>query len=611
MHLEEIHLSGFRSFSKPQMLDLRDLKPGLYLVTGENKEHPKLEANGVGKSTLFDAVMWALRGETSRGLRASNIKSWKGKNPTTVALKIDGVRVERSWRPNHIKVDGEELTQDQLDEAMRLTSDVLQNTFYFSQFGQFFLDLKPSQRLPIYASVLQLELWERKSDTAKRLAREAMDEVVDAEKASERAEADYDNLRDQCITYKEKHEAWVEGQAERIQECREELEAAQRKAAAAVKKQKASTKALKAAQAQLTAAEGKLEDAAEHTAKTREAWNAARTEAATARGELRAAREAEDMAVVDGTSCPACGQPLDKHNRKTHKAKLRAARSAAEKKEKELMAGVMELAEAVEQAERAEEPLRRAVRAAEKNLRAEESNQIRAEARPEDADVRRLQRELTTLENEDSPYLALYTSAKAKLKAAKVSMKKAHKAAEEAREAQALFEFWVKGFKDIRFQVMQESLVQLNAEVNECLHDLGLEGWKLDFQVERETKSGTLARGFQCLVSSPKSPEAVPWEAWSGGETQRLRIVAQMGVSNMISSRLGISLDVEMWDEPSNWLNAGGIKSALELLRERATRYERRIFVADHRSLDFDFDGVLRIIKSSTQGSLLLPSWVS
>src|SRR6516164_10253421 len=51
---------GTHKFTFPQ-------DPGLYLITGKNLIQPRLGSNGVGKSTLLDAIFWALYGRTPRG----------------------------------------------------------------------------------------------------------------------------------------------------------------------------------------------------------------------------------------------------------------------------------------------------------------------------------------------------------------------------------------------------------------------------------------------------------------------------------------------------------------------------------------------------------------
>jgi DNA repair exonuclease SbcCD ATPase subunit len=139
---------------------------------------------------------------------------------------------------------------------------------------------------------------------------------------------------------------------------------------------------------------------------------------------------------------------------------------------------------------------------------------------------------------------------------------------------------------------------------------LGLIEWELGFQVDRETAKGTLQRGFNVAVLSPHNTKAVPWEAWSGGEGQRLRLAANMGLADLIRSRTGTTLNLEVWDEPTQGLSPRGVADLLESLAQRARNEGRQIWIVDHRSYDFGgFAGTATIVKSQS-GSRIRQSTV-
>jgi len=161
-------------------------------------------------------------------------------------------------------------------------------------------------------------------------------------------------------------------------------------------------------------------------------------------------------------------------------------------------------------------------------------------------------------------------------------------------------QYWVKGFKEIRLMLIQESLAQLTLECNEVLFQMGLQDWSVSFDVERETKAGGINKNFTVMVQAPQMKDPVPWEVWSGGESQRLRLAVSMGCANLVSGRLGMQPTVEMWDEPSSWMAEAGIQDMLSVLTERAQRYQKVILLADHRALDFGgFAGIINIVKDS------------
>lgn len=73
-----IEIEGFRSIVDPQIFNLN--RPGLNMVRG---------TNGVGKTTLFEALVWNLYGVNLKGTPASGVQSWKEVRPK----KFAGTRV--------------------------------------------------------------------------------------------------------------------------------------------------------------------------------------------------------------------------------------------------------------------------------------------------------------------------------------------------------------------------------------------------------------------------------------------------------------------------------------------------------------------------------------
>lgn len=169
----------------------------------------------------------------------------------------------------------------------------------------------------------------------------------------------------------------------------------------------------------------------------------------------------------------------------------------------------------------------------------------------------------------------------------------------------AFYDYWVKGFKEIRLQLISEALAEFEIEANSELSALGLPDWSLQFDVDGETKTGKMTRGFTITVSSPANPAPVPWEAWSGGETQRLTLSIQLGFSNLVRSRLGFSMPLEVFDEPTQWINEQGVRDLLDCLSLRAKKEGRPIWIVDHRSLGYGgFKGSVGIVKQK-KGSVL------
>jgi DNA repair exonuclease SbcCD ATPase subunit len=108
------------------------------------------------------------------------------------------------------------------------------------------------------------------------------------------------------------------------------------------------------------------------------------------------------------------------------------------------------------------------------------------------------------------------------------------------------------------------------------------------------------------LVKSPVNEELVPFDCWSGGEGQRIRIATTLGLSDFIESRRGTNWNILVLDEPTQFLSEQGISDLLKMLREKAKLKDISIYLIDHRDLNTYglFSGKLEIIKTD-KGSVV------
>ena len=126
--------------------------------------------------------------------------------------------------------------------------------------------------------------------------------------------------------------------------------------------------------------------------------------------------------------------------------------------------------------------------------------------------------------------------------------KNALKASIEKHEREhASVSYWVNGFKRVRLMIVEETLRQLEIEVNNNLGSLGLLDWRIEFDVERETKAGGISKGFVVFVHPSDKADPVRFEAYSGGETQRLRMAGDLGLANLIMERAGLTNTLELY----------------------------------------------------------------
>lgn len=619
---------NFRSFKGEQVFQFPE-DPGLYLMRGINEVEPRLGGNAVGKSTIWDALFWVLFDKTTRGLRAGDVCNWDAEKGTVVEFDfvLDDYSVSatiwtvrRTWGPNswtlrHIsdQITDEEVidlakeTDNPVLQWLRLEAEPLLQSILMAQGRPMFLDLKQEPQAALFSDVLGLERWMGYASLASSKA-SAQDGVIrDQERLLAKLEGELESLARQ--DFSKAHDDWEVERLRRLLEVKADFDAG-------LKRRKALKEALERAKERETAARAALGSATpgkESQEALREAQRRHREVEDELLHEKRSlsALEAHVVEVREKGACPTCGQGLSKD---------------AQAKEVERALRVIEAVESVIRKLKAEEETRwldvedmlresneeeRTHDAARQEL--ENAGRELAAAR-RDFDVKereldRLEDRSEEIEEEENPYAGMQRKAKAQVAALQEDLRALRRQLDASQERYGLLTYWARGFKEIRLQEIAEALSELEIEVNSAVTALGLVDWELRFQVDKETKGGGLRRGFNVLVRSPHNPRPTPWEAWSGGEGQRLRLAANAGLSDLIRSRKGTTLNLEVWDEPTNGLSPEGIRDLLEFLAERARNEQRQIFIVDHRAFDFGgFAGTATIVKAPS-GSRIRTSW--
>lgn len=733
MKLKSLFMEGFKVFAEPQTFDFTEFPDdGLCFVTGKNEVDPELGANGVGKSSIFEGLCVAFYGKTSRGLKAGDVASWQvahkledkaveaekagKKRPSQKALTPsvttcvtfdnyngDVCIINRRWNPNVLTLqinDGapKNVDQKQLDALIGYNFDEFLQAAYFSQFQDLFLDMSSTERSALVAKVLNLDIWDRYSDEAKKDADGIKKKVEDGRSSIERIKGQIEELTGQ--DFSAQINEWDERHAEELEELKTILEAHEAKedniTSAVTKATDDVSKAREALDDQQTAVEdyvaketqplrnersdavAKLEakvDKANNTLTDLEDEDPAVNEPeglaeeekkVTELAKVVAKHEGDidriysDIAAIEKKEakvkklegdCSACGQPITEehvdHELEELENQIVALEDKAEDIDTQLRKANRDLrsakkkvkalkAEAQEGAEEYRSKLRKArdvlkglnqdlkeaqrdfdgriadvehearkesqAKLTELNSAVTDAEKALANAKASSKEWKRIKNELRDdildCEDEVNPHKEQQKKNKERLIKLNKERDEAFVELEKIVESEQASRYWVKGFKSVKLFAVSSALNELEAEVNSALDGLGLGGWSVEFDVDKETKKGTLSKGFFAFINSVDNLEPVKWEAWSGGESQRLRLAASLGLANMIRASKGLELPFEIWDEPSQWMSDSGISGLLDVLQRRAKRLKRQIWLIDHRGLEHPFDAAIEVTKT-------------
>ena len=607
MYIQEVVLKGFKSFGNETRWHLPE-RPGLYMIAGNNMVELALGSNGSGKSTLIESIPWCFYGKTSRGLRGGEVATWQGSRSSSVEVKFmhqnRNFIMRRSTSPGSLTLDGQDIDQDKANSLLGLNFDCFSFAAMVGQFARHFIDLAPAEKLALFSFVLGLDYWQDCATRAKDAAAEATENATKASNRQALVKGRYEEVADRLASL----DAMITRSRRQLEEdrARLEAEAAQHTADIATMRndaawmrrkvqvaQRAVDEATAAKRAAQVAVEGLVAKQAAASAKV----NAQKNENLRLGGDVEKLKKAFPR-------CAECGQTVsrDHYNQElaVRNDRLTAARTKRGELETEETALRRELATArttANDADRTVVTLQRAKQEMETKIRRTDSAREHAEG-----DLRHVQSDLRRLEATVSSNGERTMEYEETLENMRTLGEELHECLHDLRVAkrrERFMEFWAtRGFKNLRLSIMEDALRQLETHVNSDVATLGLDGWNVEFVVERKTKAGTLSHGMQTMISPPGSDDASKWETYCGGEVQRLRIGTTVGMMKLVQDYCGTVCDIELWDEPTAHLNVQGVADLLDFLRTRARVENKRIFIVDHRSLDSGlFDGVLLVTR--------------
>jgi DNA repair exonuclease SbcCD ATPase subunit len=205
----------------------------LTLVLGENLDlGGDGSRNGTGKTTIINALSYALYGNALSNIRKDNlVNKTNGKNMlVSLDFSVGGqdYRIERGRKPNVLKfyvnheaqaatdeAQGENKeTQEVIERVMGMSHDMFKHVLALNTYTEPFLSLKANDQRAIIEQLLGITLLSERADRVKELNRQTRDAISQEEfriraeqEANKRIEEQIESLRRRQLMWKKKYDS--------------------------------------------------------------------------------------------------------------------------------------------------------------------------------------------------------------------------------------------------------------------------------------------------------------------------------------------------------------------------------------------------------------------
>lgn len=595
---ERLTLDRFRSFDEPVTVDFKNLGSGLHYLRGINEDNPRLEANGAGKSSLWDGLLWTLYGKTSAGLKNTDIAPWNGAKDTRGVLDFSindqEHRIARRANPNGLLLDDRDVAQPAIDKLIGFSFAVMTHALIFGQGRPLLFDLEPKRKLELFDEVLDLSRWLIRSERAGKTVIKRQQIETRLESDIDSVEREQDGLEAQRRDLQVHSKRWEAERQGRIRDTEQKLEQWRRRCDVLRDHRDKADLALDDAGTALKFLRTDIKKAEHRLDQITTRVNACQVKVAVAFGEIK---RLEKMLRMEG-DCPECGQPIRRTNHRHIEDRL------------EQLDDIRIPDRLLDDLDEARDRLHR-LQESKRNFEEKEmaARDVLGRTDPEyaalTAQIQAAQRGIDERVEEGNPYNRQI----ADLRARDAVLNREYSGLSNdlllIRRKIARARFWVQGFREVRLYIIDEVLQELELTTNTIVDAMGLVDWEVRYDVEKETGKGSISRALHVTILSPRNDKAVRWEVWSGGEAQRLKIAGSLALGEVLLNHAGVRSNLEVLDEPSRGMSRMGIADLCDFLSDRAARLDKSIFLTDHHALNTGRFKTTLTVRKDAYGSFL------
>ena len=635
MKILNIKLCNYGSYVGEHFISLIDR--GLVLIQGINKDEPKMDSNGAGKSCIPDSLDWCINGKIPRG---DHIDSIINDNCTNcyVEVQIESdtgdmilIRRERSRKGNTVlqllvnddnqltKLDIKE-TQKAIYDLLGIDGEIFHSTILFAQTNLVhYADSTDAKRMEILTKLSQLEFVDNLLEKVKYKQNELLlseqrilgnkqtiDQIISSLQGKNYTVniQDWENSKSRSIEFLRIKENELQIKNDAIQlldkvECEIRIQELQTQVANLSKPDESIYKSYLARQLdinkQLAVVDKELSD-------------------------IINKQQYLNYTMNNGNYyCDSCGQLVTIEHLQKEYSKLENLFSVKTSE----FHNIKNRLDTIDGSIRTE--LRKIER--EKALFLDNSVKLKAEIQEQlnaisdidknnklknsiQNDIIFIQNRIKEESNKINPWISIQQEDNLKLDRCNNDLLQINQQLDSIITLKECYTFWIKalGPKGLKSYILDTKLSELNASINYWVKLL------TDGTIWVELGSYKKGRGKK-IINSPEvnicrwaSDDSIisrNYRSWSGGEKQRISIAIDLGLSSIISRRSTKQYNLLILDEIFRHLDSGGKYAVMDMLQLLA-KDKDSIFIIDHDP-DFQslFENRITVIKENGQSNLV------
>jgi len=610
---------------------------GLVLVEGENRDDTSANSNGAGKSSIADALCWALFGTTARGESGDAVVNQTAGKDCSVSVLVkddDGAsyHIQRFRKhktgknavtirdlTNSLKIvdltkGTDKLTQEVINKVIGCSEEVFRSSIYAGQSTMPDLPGMTDRNLKaIVEEAAGIVILEAAYDEARKRHAKVKEGSAAVDEAVRRTQDRIENGERHLVELTASRFQWVKAQDEKIAVTRAWREG--RVEAIEKLKKKIVAADLSTVESKLTGIQKAMEAISDEQAKERKlALEYGRSDAKIVgyKTQLRTLKERHDNAKAEvgetdhkiGCPCDECGRPLTAAEIAPVKA-ARESRVASLARDFHLIRD--EAAAALEAHKTLAENLetfRASMTDASSLVAVSKSlNDQRAEILTMTAQLASHIKELATIDQriealmkEENPFSGRLQALSKEIDAERTVLDASLKTQADVKKQLEIAEAAVKVFSPggVRGQVLDEVTPYLNDQTAKYLGTLSDGNIRANWTTLVKTAKGDLREKFAIEVENAKGGKS--FGLLSGGEKRKVQIAAALALQDLVSSRADKRIELFIGDEIDNALDAAGIERLMAILEEKA-RERGSVFVISHTPLRDWISQVMTVIK--------------